>query len=70
MHNVQGKGTGDRPPIHFYIVGLSMMRYRSIEREKHIIRRAPVQGTHGEGIVVSVPNSELILEVKERIELM
>ncbi len=47
-----------------------MMRYRTNEREKHIIRRVPVKGTHGEGVVVSVPNSELILEVKKRIELM
>ena len=47
-----------------------MMRYRTIERAKHMIRRVPVKGTHGEGVVVFVPNSELILEVKERIEFM
>ena len=47
-----------------------MMRYRGREREEHIFRIVPVKGTHGESVVVSVPNSELILEVNERIELV
>ena len=47
-----------------------MMRNRKIEREKHIFRRVPIEWTHGEGVVVSVPNSKLVLEVKERIKLM
>ena len=41
-----------------------------MERKKDLFRRAPAERAHREVIVLSVPNSELFLEVLKRIELV
>ena len=38
------------------------------ERGKDLSRGKPVEGTHGEKIVLSVPDSKLLLEILEGIE--
>ena len=40
------------------------------ERRKDLIRRAPVEGTHREVVVFSVPDSKLLLVVVEGKELV
>ena len=40
------------------------------EREKKLFRRAPVKGTHGKIVVITLANGELLLKVGKRIELM
>ena len=51
-------------------VGLSMMCYRIRKRRKDVFRRSPVERTHGEVVVFSVPDSKLVPEVLERIKGM
>ena len=40
------------------------------ERKKNVFRREPVERAHGEVVVLSVPNGELLLEVLKGIKLM
>ena len=52
------------------VVGLSMMCDRVRKRRKSLFRREPAERTHGEVIVLSVPDSKLPLEVAEGKELV
>ena len=47
-----------------------MMCYRIRKRRKDVFRRSPVERTHGEDVVFSVPDSKLVPEVLERIKDM
>ena len=47
-----------------------MMCYNIGERKESLFRGAPVEGTHREVIVFSVPDSKLFPEVVERIKLV
>ena len=51
-------------------VGLSMMCDRKGKRKEDVFGRCPVEGTHGEVIVLSVPDSKLLLEVLKGIKTM
>lgn len=47
-----------------------MMCYRFGERKKDSFRRLPVERSHREVVVISLPDSKLILEIGEAIELV
>ena len=42
-----------------------MMSYKKRERRKDLFGGKPVQGTHGEIVVISVPDNKLFLKIRK-----